>query len=74
MIIKPFFIWANANDKLILAVVCKNGNPNEKTLKKFRYLIMRNAFKNGALNANDIDQPVSYPLVYRLEGEFKNAV
>ena len=34
MIIKPFFIWANANDKLILAVVCKNGNSNEKNLKE----------------------------------------
>jgi len=46
----------------------------EKTFKKFRYLIRRNAFKNGALNAKDIDQPVNYPLVYRLCGEFKNAV
>ncbi len=36
--------------------------------------IMRNAFKNGELNATDIDQPVNYLLVYRLYGEFKNAV
>ena len=50
----------------LIVFVCKIGKPNEENFKKFRYLIVSNAFKNGVLNEKDIDQPVNYPLVHRL--------